>query len=65
MTEPPAAEPRRSFDGAAEIYHGIRPNYPPSMFADPVHLNPPGATVYSEYLAALFRDNIVAGGRAL
>ena len=40
-------------------------NYPPSMFADPVHLNPPGAAVYSEYLAALFRDNIVAGGRAL
>jgi SAM-dependent methyltransferase len=28
----PPAEPRRSFDGAADIYHEIRPSYPPPMF---------------------------------
>jgi len=32
MSMPPPAEPRRSFDGVAEIYHGIRPGYPPPMF---------------------------------
>lgn len=34
MPNSPAAQPRKSFDGVAEIYHGIRPNYPPSMFDD-------------------------------
>jgi SAM-dependent methyltransferase len=34
MSEAPAVEPRKSFDGAAEIYHEIRPSYPPSMFDD-------------------------------
>ena len=32
MSAPSPAEPRRSFNSLAEIYHGIRPNYPPSMF---------------------------------
>jgi trans-aconitate methyltransferase len=40
MTESPAAEPRRSFDGAAEIYHGIRPSYPPPLFRDLFRLLP-------------------------
>src|ERR1700735_106225 len=40
MSKAPAAEPRRSFDGAAEIYHGIRPNYPPSMFDELFRLLP-------------------------
>ncbi len=40
MTKSPAAEPRRSFDGAAEIYHGIRPNYPAPMFEDLFRLLP-------------------------
>lgn len=34
------AEPRRSFDGVAEIYHGIRPSYPPAMFDDLFRLLP-------------------------
>jgi SAM-dependent methyltransferase len=34
MSVPSPTEPRRSFDGAAEIYHGIRPSYPPSMFEE-------------------------------
>lgn len=40
MPVSPPAEPRKSFDGAAEIYHGIRPNYPPSMFDDLFRLLP-------------------------
>jgi len=40
MTKSPAAEPRRSFDGAAEIYHEIRPSYPPPMFEDLFELLP-------------------------
>jgi len=40
MPETPAAEPRKSFDGAAEIYHEIRPSYPPSMFDDLFRLLP-------------------------
>jgi trans-aconitate methyltransferase len=40
MTKSPAAEPRRSFDGAAEIYHRIRPNYPAPMFEDLFRLLP-------------------------
>ncbi len=40
MTKSPAAEPRRSFDGAAEIYHEIRPNYPALMFEDLFRLLP-------------------------
>jgi SAM-dependent methyltransferase len=40
MAIPPPAEPRRSFDGAAEIYHGIRPGYPPSMFDELFRLLP-------------------------
>ena len=40
MTKPAAAEPRRSFDGAAEIYHGIRPSYPPPMFDELFRLLP-------------------------
>ena len=40
MTKSPAAEPRRSFDGAAEIYHEIRPSYPPAMFEDLFRLLP-------------------------
>jgi SAM-dependent methyltransferase len=34
MTKSPAAEPRRSFDDVAEIYHGIRPSYPGRLFED-------------------------------
>jgi trans-aconitate methyltransferase len=34
VTASPAAEPRRSFDGVAEIYHEIRPGYPAPMFDD-------------------------------
>jgi trans-aconitate methyltransferase len=30
----PASEQRRSFDGAVEIYHEMRPSYPAPMFAD-------------------------------
>jgi len=37
---PTPAEPRRSFDGAAEIYHGVRPGYPPSMFDELFRLLP-------------------------
>ena len=40
MSVPPPADPRRSFDGAAEIYHGIRPSYPPSMFDELFRLLP-------------------------
>jgi len=40
MSISPSAEPRRSFDGAAEIYHGIRPSYPPSMFDELFRLLP-------------------------
>ncbi len=40
MPKAPAAEPRRSFDGTAEIYHGIRPSYPPSMFDELFRLLP-------------------------
>lgn len=40
MTKSAAAEPRRSFDGAAEIYHGIRPDYPAPMFEDLFRLLP-------------------------
>jgi hypothetical protein len=38
-----AAEPRRSFDGAAEVYHKIRPSYPVPMFADLFRLLPVAA----------------------
>jgi SAM-dependent methyltransferase len=40
MAKSPAAEPRRSFDGAAEIYHGIRPGYPAPLFEDLFRLLP-------------------------
>lgn len=40
MTETAGAEPRRSFDGVAEIYHGIRPGYPAAMFGDLFRLLP-------------------------
>ena len=40
MPLPPPAEPRRSFDGAAEIYHEIRPGYPPLMFDELFRLLP-------------------------
>jgi SAM-dependent methyltransferase len=40
MAKSPAAEPRRSFDSVAEIYHGIRPNYPAPMFDDLFRLLP-------------------------
>jgi SAM-dependent methyltransferase len=40
MSIPAPAEPRRSFDGAAEIYHGIRPSYPPPMFDELFRLLP-------------------------
>src|SRR5580693_10029375 len=36
----PSSEQRRSFDGAVEIYHEIRPGYPASMFADLFRLLP-------------------------
>jgi SAM-dependent methyltransferase len=39
MTKTPA-EPRSSFDGAADIYHEIRPSYPPALFADLFRLLP-------------------------
>jgi SAM-dependent methyltransferase len=35
-----ASDPRTSFDGAAEIYHEIRPNYPAAMFDDLFDLLP-------------------------
>ena len=37
---PSPTEPRRSFDGVAEIYHGIRPSYPPPMFDELFRLLP-------------------------
>ena len=40
MPVPAPAEPRRSFDGVAEIYHGIRPGYPPRMFDELFRLLP-------------------------
>src|ERR1700722_13808483 len=40
MSTPPAAEPRKSFDNVAEIYHAIRPNYPPPMFDELFRLLP-------------------------
>jgi SAM-dependent methyltransferase len=40
MAKSPAAEPRRSFDGVAEIYHEIRPGYPAPMFEDLFQLLP-------------------------
>ena len=40
MSTPSPTEPRRSFDGAAEIYHGIRPSYPPPMFDELFRLLP-------------------------
>jgi SAM-dependent methyltransferase len=40
MSKTPAAEPRKSFDGVAEIYHRIRPRYPPSMFDELFRLLP-------------------------
>jgi SAM-dependent methyltransferase len=40
MAKVPAAEPRKSFDSAAEIYHAIRPNYPPPVFDDLFRLLP-------------------------
>jgi SAM-dependent methyltransferase len=36
-----ASDPRMSFDGAAEIYDEIRPNYPAAMFDDLFRLLPP------------------------
>jgi SAM-dependent methyltransferase len=40
MSIPRPAEPRRSFDGVADIYHEIRPSYPPSMFDELFRLLP-------------------------
>jgi SAM-dependent methyltransferase len=40
VTKSPAAEPRRSFDGVADIYHEIRPSYPATMFEDLFRLLP-------------------------
>src|ERR1700758_2243874 len=40
MTKSPAAEPRRSFDDIAEVYHEIRPGYPAPMFEDLFRLLP-------------------------
>jgi SAM-dependent methyltransferase len=40
MPMSPPAEPRRSFDGTAEIYHAIRPSYPALMFDDLFRLLP-------------------------
>src|SRR3954447_5529905 len=40
MMKTPATEPRTSFDGAAEIYHEIRPSYPAPMYADLFRLLP-------------------------
>ena len=40
MSITPPAEPRRSFEGAAEVYHGIRPSYPPPMFDELFRLLP-------------------------
>src|SRR6267378_2450857 len=34
MSEARAADPRKSFDKAAETYHEIRPGYPSRMFDD-------------------------------
>jgi SAM-dependent methyltransferase len=45
MPKAPAAESRKSFDGAAEIYHAIRPGYPPPMFDDLFRLLPSGPAV--------------------
>jgi SAM-dependent methyltransferase len=38
---PPAADPRLSFDPAAEIYNEIRPSYPAAVFDDLFDLLPP------------------------
>lgn len=40
MTKSAAAEPRRSFDRVAGIYHEIRPGYPAPMFEDLFRLLP-------------------------
>jgi SAM-dependent methyltransferase len=40
MSQAPAAEPRKSFNEVAEIYHEIRPSYPPAMFDDLFRLLP-------------------------
>jgi SAM-dependent methyltransferase len=40
MSITPPAEPRRSFDRAAEVYHGIRPSYPPPLFDELFRLLP-------------------------
>ena len=40
MSNAPEAESRKSFDGVAEIYHGIRPSYPPFMFDELFQLLP-------------------------
>jgi SAM-dependent methyltransferase len=40
MPVTPPAEPRRSFDGAAEIYHEIRPSYPLPLFDELFRLLP-------------------------
>ena len=40
MPLPSPAEARRSFDGAAEVYHEIRPSYPPPMFDELFRLLP-------------------------
>jgi SAM-dependent methyltransferase len=38
---PPPADPRRSFDVAADIYDEIRPTYPAALFDDLFDLLPP------------------------
>ena len=40
MSEAPAAEPRKSFNNVAEIYHAVRPSYPPPMFDELLRLLP-------------------------
>src|ERR1700751_3957784 len=40
MSLPSPAEPRRSFDGVAETYHGIRPSYPSPLFDELFRLLP-------------------------
>ena len=46
MAEASAAEPRKSFDSTAEIYHAIRPGYPPPMFEDLFRLLPSRPSSY-------------------
>jgi hypothetical protein len=58
---PAADADRDALVSASPLVRIIGPDhwtYPTSYFADPVHLNPPGALAYTADLAALFRKHL-------